>query len=186
MTETEKRREQFLELEKRVDEIDSSIQSLMPARFSKSYAVQMAKQMRYGWLPCGYLDKHEYRIKLDNLKSDLQWAKRVAPEKVPEIKNKILEFVGTQSWMDGKQFHAKIDPLLDEKFEILMEMHALEMWPLPGPVYNSRDRKDDLPREGQADLGALEPPEAPDLRAQSLSCEPCRELQPPHAREDQD
>jgi len=139
MTATEKRREQFLELEKRVDELDSRIQSLMPSKFSKSYAVQMAKQMRYGWLPRGFLDKHEYRIKLDNLKSDLQWAKRVAPERVPDVKNKILEFVGTQSWMDGKQFHAKVDPLLDEKFEILMEMHALEMWPLPGPVYNSRD-----------------------------------------------
>jgi hypothetical protein len=146
----------------------------------------MAKQMRYGWLPCGFLDKQEYRIKLDNLRSDLQWAKRAAPEKVPEIKNKILEFVGTQSWMDGKQFHAKIDPLLDEKFEILMQMHELEMFPSPGPVHDRGDGKDDLPREGQADLGALEPPEAPDLRAEGGPEHAGRELQPPHAREDQD
>lgn len=158
----------------------------MPAKFSKTNALEMAKQMRYGWLPCGYLDKHEYRIKLDNLKSDLQWAKRVAPERAPDVKNKILEFVSTQPWMDGKQFHAKVDPLLDEKFEMLMEMHALEMWPLPGPVYNSRDGEDELPRERQSDLDALEPPEAPDLRAQGLSSEPRRELQPVDAREDQE
>jgi hypothetical protein len=146
----------------------------------------MAKQMRYGWLPFGYLEKQEYRTKLENLKSDLQWAKRAAPERVPDVKNKILSFVSTQPWMDGQQFHAKIDPLLDEKFEILMQMQELELSESPGPVHDRGDGKDDLPREGQADLGALEPPEAPDLRAQSLSCEPCRELQPPHASEDQD
>ena len=95
-------------------------------------------------------------------------------------------FLSTHPWIDCKQFHAKINPLLDEKFKMLLKMHELELSESPGPVHDRGDGKDDLPREGQADLGGLDPPEAPDLRAQSLSCEPCRELQPPHAREDQD
>jgi hypothetical protein len=155
--------EQVLELKKQVVEIESRIQSHMPVALSRMPVNFNAKQMRYNWIPYGYMEKQEYRTKLENLKFEVQWANRVAPERVQDVKNKLMDFVSTHPWIDGKQFHAKVDPLLDEKFETLLKIHELELSESPGPVDNSRDGEDELPRQRQSDLGALEPPEAPDL-----------------------
>jgi hypothetical protein len=103
--ETERLKEQFLELKKKVDEIDSRIQSLMPAKFSKSNAFVRNGETNAVWMGSIWI-LGETGVsnfgKLENMKSDLQWAKRAAPERVPDVKNKILEFVSTKL-LDGWQ-----------------------------------------------------------------------------------
>lgn len=139
-----------------IAEIERKIQSFLPDSIP-------AKGMRFGFkvLPHGYLDKQEYHKQLNGLKSELQWVSQAAPDRTADAKNRILEFISTNAWVDSKQLHQKIDPLLDEKLELLWKIQEFEL--SPGGVNNGSHGEHDLPGQGQRDLGALDPPEPPDL-----------------------
>lgn len=152
------RKEQVLALKTKVCELDRKIQGLMPDGFT-------ARSMRYKGIPYGHLDEKEYDERLSALKSELDWATKTNPRKVLEIKNKVLEFVAQFKRFDVEKFHEGIDPLLDEKLELVWKIHELELEqpPSPGGVHDGGHGEDDLPRKRQRDLGALEPAEPADL-----------------------
>lgn len=157
MSTVEALKEQISSFRSQIAEIESKIQSLLPNGVS-------AKNVRFSELPYGFLEKNEYHKQLKGLKSELEWAtKQASGERVAAAKNKILDFIRTKAWIDSKQLHAKIEPLLDQKLELLWKIQEFELSPSPGPVDNRGHGEDDLPRERQCDLGALEPPQAPDL-----------------------